>query len=481
MTVEPYLALLVWATRRPVRMVWSRQESLLARTKRHPFRMRYRTGASGDGRILAQDVEIVGDAGAYPLLSPRVLFAAGVTACGPYDVPNVRIRSTAVFTNNVPTSAFRGFGAMQVTFGYESQLDLVAEAVGLSPVDVRLRNFVEQGDTAADPRAARHRSRRDRHAARCPRGARAGGHPRAGLARRSAEASRATCSPTGASRFFATGLPAGSAWSATAASSSGPASPTSAPARPRPSPRSPPRCSARPREVGVYIADSAAHPSCGRDLRDPPALHVGKRGLAAAWELRDRLAEVAAELSRPTLRPCLRGRPLCSSGARTAVPLARRARAGSGAPGRASSHLGTFHAEVGDLRSGHRPGHDVSRLHLRDARRRGGGRRRDGAGAGARYAACHDVGRAISPRPRGGADPGRRRSGDRLRPRRGGRDRGGRHHVVPVRRLPHSQLDGPSRTSRPSTSSSARARARSAPEGSANRRSAPRRPPSRAP
>jgi CO/xanthine dehydrogenase Mo-binding subunit len=146
MTVEPYLALLVWRTRRPVRMVWSRQESLLARPKRHPFVMTYRTGVAGDGTILAQDVRIVGDAGAYPLLSPRVLFAGGVTACGPYRVPNARVEAVAAFTNNVPTSAFRGFGAMQVVFGYESHLDRIAAELGLSAREVRERNFLDRGD-----------------------------------------------------------------------------------------------------------------------------------------------------------------------------------------------------------------------------------------------------------------------------------------------------------------------------------------------
>jgi CO/xanthine dehydrogenase Mo-binding subunit len=146
MTVEPYLALLVWNTRRPVKMVWSRQESLLARPKRHPFTMRYRTAADDEGRILGQEIEIVGDAGAYPLLSPRVLFAGAVTAAGPYRTPNASIRSTAVFTNNVPTSAMRGFGAMQVVLGYESQMDRLAAAVGLNPQEVRERNFLRQGD-----------------------------------------------------------------------------------------------------------------------------------------------------------------------------------------------------------------------------------------------------------------------------------------------------------------------------------------------
>ena len=146
MTVEPYLAALVWKTRRPVRMVWERQESLLARQKRHPFRMHYRTGVMADGTIVAQDVKILGDAGAYPLLSSRVLFAGGVNSTGPYRCADARMESVAVFTNTVPTSAMRGFGAMQVVFGYESQMDLIAQRLGLDPADVRDRNFVELGD-----------------------------------------------------------------------------------------------------------------------------------------------------------------------------------------------------------------------------------------------------------------------------------------------------------------------------------------------
>jgi xanthine dehydrogenase molybdenum-binding subunit len=149
MTVEPYLALLVWHTRRPVRMIWDRQESLAASTKRHPFLMRYRTGARTDGTITGQQVEIIGDAGAYPYLSPRVLFAGAALACGPYRVPDVSIEARAVFTNNVPASAFRGFGAMQVVFGYEAQMDLLAARLGLSRTGVRERNFLAKGDLIA--------------------------------------------------------------------------------------------------------------------------------------------------------------------------------------------------------------------------------------------------------------------------------------------------------------------------------------------
>src|SRR5262245_24657631 len=146
MTVEPYLALLVWHTRQPVRMIWDRQESLVGSTKRHPFIMRYRTGAASDGTLTAQQVEILGDAGAYPNLSPRVLFAAAACASGPYRVPNASITSSAVFTNNVPSSAFRGFGAMQIVLGYESQIDQLAARLGMSRAELRERNFLAKGD-----------------------------------------------------------------------------------------------------------------------------------------------------------------------------------------------------------------------------------------------------------------------------------------------------------------------------------------------
>lgn len=149
MTVEPYIALLVWRTRRPVRMVWSRQESIVASTKRHPFVMHYRTAATKEGRILAMDVDIIGDAGAYPCLSARVLFAGAALSTGPYRVPVVRARSRAMFTNNVPASAFRGFGAMQVVFAYESQLDALAARLGLGRETVRDINHIEKGDLTA--------------------------------------------------------------------------------------------------------------------------------------------------------------------------------------------------------------------------------------------------------------------------------------------------------------------------------------------
>lgn len=146
MTVEPYVALAVFHTRRPVKMVWSRQESLTARPKRHPVIMRYRTGADEDGRIVAQDVQIVSDAGAYPLLSAYVLLYITINATGPYRCENVRVRSKAVYTNNTPGSAFRGFGGMQPVLGYEGQLDRIAKRLGIDRAEIRKRNAMRKGD-----------------------------------------------------------------------------------------------------------------------------------------------------------------------------------------------------------------------------------------------------------------------------------------------------------------------------------------------
>ncbi len=147
MTVEPYLGIVVASTGRPVRMVWSRQESLLARQNRHAVRMRYRTGADADGRLVAMDVDILSDGGAYALLSALVLLYSTTCATGPYRCPNVRIRARTVYTNHTPCSAMRGFGGMQVTLGYEGQMDLLAGELGLDPLELRRRNFIEQGDT----------------------------------------------------------------------------------------------------------------------------------------------------------------------------------------------------------------------------------------------------------------------------------------------------------------------------------------------
>ena len=147
MTVEPYLGVVAALTGRPVRMVWSRQESLLARQNRHAVRMRYRTGADAAGRLVAMDIDILSDGGAYALLSALVLLYSTTCAGGPYRCPNVRIRARTVYTNHTPCSAMRGFGGMQVVVAYEGQMDRLAAELGIDPLDLRRRNFVDSGDT----------------------------------------------------------------------------------------------------------------------------------------------------------------------------------------------------------------------------------------------------------------------------------------------------------------------------------------------
>ena len=130
-------------------MIYDRAEDMLATTKRHPSRTRHRTAVSSDGKLLAMDIDFTIDGGAYETLSPVVLSRGTIHAAGPYNCPNVRINSRAVATNVPPHGAFRGFGAPQSVFALERHLDRVAEAVGLSPAELRRRNFIQQGQTLA--------------------------------------------------------------------------------------------------------------------------------------------------------------------------------------------------------------------------------------------------------------------------------------------------------------------------------------------
>jgi CO/xanthine dehydrogenase Mo-binding subunit len=142
-----HAALLALRCGRPVRMIYDRHEDLAATTKRHPAIVRHRTGVLADGTLVAQEIEIVMDGGAYCTLSPVVLSRGTLHAGGPYRCPNVRVVSRVVATNTPPNGAFRGFGAPQVEFAVETQLERVAEALGISPVDIRRRNAYRLGDT----------------------------------------------------------------------------------------------------------------------------------------------------------------------------------------------------------------------------------------------------------------------------------------------------------------------------------------------
>ncbi|HDQ74228.1 MAG TPA: xanthine dehydrogenase family protein molybdopterin-binding subunit [Chloroflexi bacterium] len=145
-TVEIFLALLAKHTRRPVKLVYTREESIQAHSKRHPFIITHRTGVKRNGRITASEIEMISDAGAYPYLSPYVLLYATVASCGPYRVDHLHVDSVSAATNNPFTSAFRGFGAAQAAVAYEQQMDEIARALDLDPLDVRRVNYLETGD-----------------------------------------------------------------------------------------------------------------------------------------------------------------------------------------------------------------------------------------------------------------------------------------------------------------------------------------------
>ena len=144
-----HAALLARRTAHPVRMIYDRHEDLSATTKRHPAVIHHRTGLSRDGRIVAQDIDLILDGGAYTTLTPVVLSRATIHAGGPYDVENVRIRSRAVATNTPPNGAFRGFGAPQAEFAAEMQVNRAAEALGISPLEIRRRNVYRPGGVTA--------------------------------------------------------------------------------------------------------------------------------------------------------------------------------------------------------------------------------------------------------------------------------------------------------------------------------------------
>ncbi|HKR02134.1 MAG TPA: xanthine dehydrogenase family protein molybdopterin-binding subunit [Pyrinomonadaceae bacterium] len=147
--IAGHAALLSWKSGRPVKIVYDRAEDMAATTKRHPSLTRHRTAVSRDGKLLGMEIDFVVDGGAYATLSAVVLSRGTIHAAGPYNCPNVRIRSSAVATNVPPHGAFRGFGAPQSIFALERHLNKVARTVGLSPEEFRRRNFLHEGETTA--------------------------------------------------------------------------------------------------------------------------------------------------------------------------------------------------------------------------------------------------------------------------------------------------------------------------------------------
>jgi CO/xanthine dehydrogenase Mo-binding subunit len=150
-----HAALLALKSGHPVKMVYDRMEDLAATTKRHPSRIRHRTALDKDSRLLAMDIEISTDGGAYATLSSTVLSRATLHSTGPYTCPNVRVRSKSWATNTVPYGAFRGFGAPQSIFAVERHMDEIAATLGLDPIELRRKNFLHDGDTTATEQVMR--------------------------------------------------------------------------------------------------------------------------------------------------------------------------------------------------------------------------------------------------------------------------------------------------------------------------------------
>jgi len=396
-TVEVFLGLLASRTRRPVRMVWSRQESLLARPKRHPFLLRYKTGASRDGTLTAQSVELLADSGAYAFLSALVLMYATVTAAGPYRMPNASIDARVVYTNNPPTSAMRGFGAMQMVLGYESQMDRLARRLEMDPVAIRARNALRKGDRLPvgqelETHVAVAEAAARAWAALGPRRAPSAPHRRIGrgLACNIQSYGRIVWLHDWASAWVGfemdgtvvvrTGVPdvgggQASSLCQIAAEVLG----------------------VEPDGVAVHIGDSALTPLAGTTTATRQLYMSGNAVLQAAAGLRAQLLPVAAQmLETPADRVTLRdGGAADAAGRRAAWPAILRECARLGVP---RSFLGVYHAPAGDPI-------DLDR---------GGGRifpdytfgahavevevdTETGAVTVVRHVACHDVGRAINP------------------------------------------------------------------------------------
>jgi CO/xanthine dehydrogenase Mo-binding subunit len=149
LSVQTLLALATWKLKRPTAIVWSREESIIGHHKRHPFHISAKWGAKRDGTIVAVETLTVADGGAYASTSVEVLKCATIFAQGPYRVPNVATDGIVVYTNNVPSGAFRGFGTPQAHWAAESMITRIAHALEIDPADIRRKNLYREGDTEA--------------------------------------------------------------------------------------------------------------------------------------------------------------------------------------------------------------------------------------------------------------------------------------------------------------------------------------------
>ncbi len=147
MSIQIVLALAVSRVRRPIKTIWSREESIQYHHKRHPITIKTRWGATQAGKVVAIEATVVGDAGAYNYTSTKVLANANLMITGPYEVPNCHIDTYAIHTNNIPTGAFRGFGAPQACLAAEGMMNRLAETLGIDPVAIRMLNSVREGSS----------------------------------------------------------------------------------------------------------------------------------------------------------------------------------------------------------------------------------------------------------------------------------------------------------------------------------------------
>ncbi|MFY9227434.1 MAG: selenium-dependent xanthine dehydrogenase [Blastocatellia bacterium] len=156
LSIQGQTALLAMMTHRPVKITISRDESICLHPKRHPIKMEYWVGCDNDGKLLGVKAKMIGDKGAYASVGSKVLERAAGHSCGPYRVDNVDVEALAVYTNNPPCGAMRGFGANQAAFALEGALDLLAEKIGLDGWEIRYRNAVDVGDTFATGQVFEH-------------------------------------------------------------------------------------------------------------------------------------------------------------------------------------------------------------------------------------------------------------------------------------------------------------------------------------
>ena len=150
MSVQIVLALAAWRLKqrgieRPVKIIWNREESIIGHHKRHPYVLKAKWGATEEGKVIAAEMEVIADGGAYAYTSTKVLGNATLMCTGPYEIENVNVDTYAVYTNNIPGGAFRGFGGPQGAFAAESQMNKLAEKLHIDPVELRMRNLLQEG------------------------------------------------------------------------------------------------------------------------------------------------------------------------------------------------------------------------------------------------------------------------------------------------------------------------------------------------